>query len=47
MLYQLSNVGQDLSTVFMCCSLGFRLKILPYEFFLMGWKCIFLIKKEI
>ena len=33
--------GQDLSTVFRCCSLDFPFKILSYRFFLMGWKCIF------
>ena len=32
---------QDLGTVLKCCSLGSPFKILPYEFFLMGLKCIF------
>ena len=33
--------GQNLDTVFMCCSLGSLSKILPRGFFLMGKKCIF------
>ena len=36
---------QDLGTVFRCYSLGSSLKILPCDFFfLMGLKCIFLVR---
>ena len=36
---------QDLGTVLRCCFLGYSLKILPCDFFfLMGLKCIFLVR---
>ena len=37
----LHNVEQDLGIVLMCCFLSSHFKILPYEFFLIKWKCVF------
>ena len=37
-------IGQELGTVLKCCCLSSPLKILLYEFFIMEWKYIFLIK---
>ena len=38
------EIEQHLGIVFRCCFLGFLFKISPCEFFLMRWKCIFLVK---
>ena len=33
--------GQNLDTVFRCCSLGFLYKMISCRFLLIKWKCIF------
>ena len=40
-IYIYIYIGQDLGTVLRYCSLGLSFKILSYEFFHMGLKCIF------